>query len=188
MNNDEQLLTKAKELDPAALKALHQAFYEPVARYINFKVGNVQTVEDLSGEVFVRVLEGLRRGKAWRDSPRGWIMGIARNVVADYYRRRERVTEIKLTPDISATEENNPVHLMLLSERKEILLAAIQELTDDQRDVILMRFMEGINIEGVAKAMDKTPGAVKGLQYRALRALAEKMQAFSAENRLEMEE
>ena len=188
MNNDEQLLAKAKTLDPEALRALHQQFYEPVARYISFKVGNAQTVEDLSGEVFVRVIEGLKRGKGWQESPKGWIMGIARNLVADYYRQRERVTEVKLTPDVAATQEASPIQLALRSERKAELMAAIHELTDDQRDVILMRFMEGINIEGVAKAIGKTPGAVKGLQYRALRALAEKMKEFSAEDRLELED
>ena len=182
MSNDEQLLAKAKQLDPDALKAIHERFYEPVARYIRFKVGDMQTVEDLVGEVFVRVLEGLKRGKAWRESPQGWMIGIARNVVADYYRHRERLPEVKLSAEISATKETNPSHLAMLGERQEVLMQAIQQLTADQRDVILMRFIDGINIEGVAQAIDKTPGAVKGLQYRALRALAEIMQDFAAED------
>ena len=182
MSNDDQLLTKAKQLDPEALEALHQQFYEPVARYIRFKVSDRQTTEDLSGEVFVRVLEALKRDKAWRESPQGWVMGIARNVVADYYRKRERLTEVKLEADVTATQEANPSQVALLGERKQRLMQAIQQLTDDQRDVILMRFMEGINIEGVAQAINKTPGAVKGLQYRALRALAELMQDFAAED------
>ncbi len=175
MMNDEQLLAQAKKLDPAALRVLHQRFYEPVARYIQFKVGNPQTVEDLSGEVFVRVLEGLKRGRGWYDSPQAWIMGIARNVVVDYYRQRERVTEVALNEQITAAENSDPIRQAVLSERQRQLMAAIQQLTDEQRDVILMRFMEGININGVAKATNKTPGAIKGLQYRALRALAEIM-------------
>jgi RNA polymerase sigma-70 factor (ECF subfamily) len=176
MSNDEQLLARAKQLDPIALRALHQRFYEPVARYIQFKVGNQQTVEDLSGEVFVRVLEGLKRGKAWQDSPQGWIMGIARHVVTDYYRQRERMTEVKLSERLVASEESAPVQQAIRNERKRNLMQAIQQLTAEQRDVILMRFMEGINIQGVAKALNKTPGAVKGLQFRAIRALAETMQ------------
>ena len=104
MTNDEQLLAKAKQLDPAALRALHQRFYEPVARYIQFKVSDPQTVEDLSGEVFVRVLEGLKRGYGWRYSPQGWIMGIARNVVVDYYRKKERMPEVTLNESLTAAE------------------------------------------------------------------------------------
>ena len=64
------------KLDPADLQALHQEFYEPVTRYIQFKVSDPHMVEDLSGEVFVRVLAALRRGQGWRDTPRGWIMGL----------------------------------------------------------------------------------------------------------------
>ncbi len=188
MNNDQQLLARAKQLDPAALRALHQWFYEPVARYIQFKVGDRQTIEDLSGEVFVRVLEGLRRGKAWEDSPQGWIMGIARHVVADYYRKKERTTEVELGNHLAAETDANPVRQALLGERKHHLLQAIQQLTDDQRDVILMRFMEGMNIDSVAKAINKTPGAVKGLQFRALRSLAEIMQGYSLEDTLGVEE
>ncbi|MDX1520746.1 MAG: sigma-70 family RNA polymerase sigma factor [Anaerolineae bacterium] len=177
--NEEQLLTQAQQLNPAALSALHQRFYEPVARYIQFKVGDRQTVEDLSGEVFVRVLEGLKRGRGWQGSPQGWIMGIARHVVADHYRHRERMPEVTLNEQITATDEaTNPFLQAFKGEQKRRLMAAIQQLTDEQRDVVLMRFMEGIDIRGVATAMNKKPGAIKGLQYRALKALAEIMQDY----------
>ncbi|MCK6626811.1 MAG: sigma-70 family RNA polymerase sigma factor [Anaerolineae bacterium] len=185
--NDQQLLAQAKQLDPAALRALHQRFYEPVARYIGFKVGDPQTVEDLSGEVFVRVIQGLKRGQTWQDSPQGWIMGIARHVVADYYRQRERMSEVELSDGLVAAAETGPAHQAVLNERKRLLEQAIQQLGDEQRDVILLRFMEGIDIQGVAKAINKTPGAVKALQYRALRALAELMQDFSLEGALSEE-
>ena len=175
MSNDEQLLVKAKKMDPAALRALHQRFYEPVARYIQFKINDPHTVEDLSGEVFVRVLEGLKRGYGWRESPQGWIMGIARNVVVDYYRKRERMTEVVLNEGLAATDETDPTHQTILSENQAYLRKAIEQLTDEQREVILLRFIEGIDIKGVAQAINKTPGAVKGLQYRALQALAEIM-------------
>jgi RNA polymerase sigma-70 factor (ECF subfamily) len=178
--NDEQLLSKARQLDPAALRALHQRFYEPVTRYIQFKVGVPQTVEDLSGEVFVRVLEGLKRGQAWRDSPQGWIMGIARNVVVDYYRKRERMTEVALNERLTSAEATDPNHQAIVRDQQHRLNLAIQRLTDEQRDVIMMRFMEGMDIKAVAKAINKSPGAVKGLQYRALRALAETMGDLSA--------
>ncbi|MFQ5612127.1 MAG: sigma-70 family RNA polymerase sigma factor [Anaerolineae bacterium] len=181
MTDEAQLLGRARQLDPTALQALHRRYYEPVARYIRFKVGDPHTAEDLSGEVFVRVLEGLRRGQGWRDSPQGWIMGIARNVVVDYYRRKERLPEVELSEQLTSAEETDPIYQAMQSERKRALVHAIRQLTDEQRDVILMRFMEGIDIQGVAKAINKTPGAVKGLQYRALRALAEKIQGLEAE-------
>lgn len=182
MNNDQQLLAQAKQLDPAALRLLHQRFYEPVARYVQFKVGDSHTVEDLSGEVFVRVLQALKRGQAWHDSPQGWIMGIARHVVADHYRHKERMPEVELSDTLAATADTSPSRQAALNERKRLLEQAIQQLSEEQRDVILLRFIEGIDIQGVATAIHKTPGAVKALQYRALRALAEIMRDFSIES------
>jgi RNA polymerase sigma-70 factor (ECF subfamily) len=184
---DEQLLIKAKQLDPAALQALHQRFYEPVARYIQFKVGDPHTVEDLSSEVFVRVIQGLKRGQSWQDSPQGWIMGIARHVVADHYRHKERAPEVELSDQMAAHGGTNPAYQAMLSERTRLLHQAIHKLNEEQRDVVLLRFMEGIDIQGVAKAINKTPGAVKALQYRALRSLAEIMQDFSIEGALSEE-
>jgi RNA polymerase sigma-70 factor (ECF subfamily) len=163
------------------LQALHQRFYEPVARYIHFKVGNSQAVEDLSGEVFVRVLEGLKRGYGWRETPQAWIMGIARNVVVDHYRQQEKMTEINLNEQVIATETADPTYHALLTERQEHLTQAIHQLTDEQRDVILLRFVEGMDIKGVAATMNKTPGAIKGLQYRALRELAKILGEISGE-------
>ncbi len=187
MTTDQQLLVQAQQLDPAALRALHQRFYEPVARYVQFKVGDPHMVEDLTGEVFVRVLQGLKRGQGWQDSPQGWIMGIARHVVADHYRQKERVAEVELSDQLAATAGASPDHQAVLSERKRLLEQAIHRLSDEQRDVILLRFMEGIDIQGVAKAIRKTPGAVKALQYRALRALAEMMQDLAVEGVLSEE-
>jgi RNA polymerase sigma-70 factor (ECF subfamily) len=187
MTNDQQLLAQAKQLNPAAIRALHERFYGAVARYIQFKVGDPHTVEDLCGEVFVRVLQGLKRGQAWQDSPQGWIMGIARHVVADHYRQKERRSEVELYDDLPAALESNPTQQAALNERKRLLEQAIQQLGEEQRDVILLRFMEGIDIQGVARAINKTPGAVKALQYRALRALAEIMRDYSPEGALSEE-
>ncbi len=76
-------------------------------------------------------------------------------------------------------EEESPAQIVMAAEQHEELSQAITLLTDEQRDVILLRFVEGLSINDVAEALDKTPGAVKGLQHRALRALADAMQRGS---------
>ena len=76
MSEDQSLLQRAKRCYPDALGALHDRFYEPVYRYVNFKVRDQHTREDLTSEVFLRVLEGLKRGLGWRTSPAAWIFGI----------------------------------------------------------------------------------------------------------------
>lgn len=176
MTDEAQLLARARQLDPAALRELHQQFYEPVARYIQFKVSDPYMVQDLSGEVFVRVLDGLRRGQGWRETPRAWIMGIARNVVADHYRKGSRVSEVELSDELYASDDVDPMFLAIHRERKDLLMRAMQGLTADQRDIISMRFLQGIDIQEVAAATGKSVGAVKALQHRALRALALRLQ------------
>lgn len=182
MSNDQQLLEKAKQLDPDALREFHYRFYDMVARYVQFKVGDRQTIEDLCGEIFVRALEALRRGSAWRDSPQGWIMGIARNVVADHYRQRERLPEVQLSEQVTSAEHTNPLYQAIQSERARELVQAIRQLTNEQREVIVLRFLEGMDVQSVAQTLNKNPGAIKGLQFRAMRALAELMQPQSLED------
>ncbi len=176
-----QLLEQAKRFDPDALRALHDRFYEPVYRYVRFKVGDPHIAEDLTSEVFVRVLEALKRGKVWHTTPDAWIFGIARNVVADHYRKKGRHVEVVLDERLAVPSEESPVQHVMAAEQHEELAQAITLLTDEQRDVILLRFMEGLSIKAVAEVLNKTPGAVKGLQYRALRALSEAMQHLSDE-------
>ncbi len=114
-------------------------------------------------------------------------MGIARHVVADHYRQKERAPEVELSDQLAARLETNPAHQAMLNERTRLLHQAIHKLNEEQRDVVLLRFMEGVDIQGVAKAVNKTPGAVKALQYRALRSLAEIMRDFSIEGALSEE-
>ena len=175
MRTEAQLLEQARRFDPDALRALHNRLYEPVQRYVHFKVSDPQASEDLTSEVFLRVLEALKQGKMWKTTPDAWIFGIARNVVADHYRKTSRRSELALDERLAMPDEQNPTQRILVAEQHEELAQAITVLTDEQRDVVLLRFMEGLSINDVAEAMGKTPGAVKGLQHRALRALSEAM-------------
>lgn len=172
---DTQFLEQLRRFDPQALRALHDQFYAPVYRYIRFKVRDAHSSEDLTSEVFVRVLEALKRGMVWHTTPAAWIFGIARNVVADHYRRQSRRTEVELDEGLAGPGENSLIGRIMAAEQRQALARAMALLTDEQRDVILMRFMEELSIQDVAEALHKTPGAVKGLQHRALRALAEVM-------------
>lgn len=182
---DAQLLEQARHFDPDALRVLHNRFYASVYRYVYFKVGDPQASEDLVSEVFIRVLEALKRGMAWRTTPEAWIFGIARNVVADHYRQQSRRTEVALDESLATPTEHDLVGRLLSIEQHEALAQAIALLTEEQRDVILMRFMEGLSIRDVAEALNKTSGAVKGLQHRALRALSEAMQHLLDEGMVE---
>ena len=179
---DAQLLEQVTRFDPEGLQALHNRFYAPVYRYVHFKVADPQASEDLTSEVFVRVLEGLKRGTAWRTTPDAWIFGIARNVVVDHYRRRGRQPEVTLDESLIGSTGDGLAGQVMAGEQRQALMQAIDLLTDEQRDVILMRFIEGLSIKDVADALNKTEGAIKGLQHRALNALSEAMHRLWGES------
>jgi len=123
------------------------------------------------------MLEAVRTGQGWRSSFSGWLYRIAHNLVIDYYRRRGRVTLIDIdeaTP-IRATE-GDPVRSTESLLSREQLRAALFQLTEEQAQVITLRFMEERSIAEVADLMDKTEGAIKALQYRAVLALRRVMQ------------
>lgn len=176
MTLDDQLLERAQRFEPEALRVLHQQLYQPVYRYIYLKIGETKTSEDLASEVFIRALEALKQGRGWSTTPQAWVFGIARNIVADYYRRRERRPEVELDEQLLPAIETSLSGQVIEAEERKALLQAITQLTDEQRDVILLRFMEGLNIKDTAEVMGKTPGAVKVLQFRAVQALSKAMQ------------
>ena len=181
MRTEAQLLEQARRFDPDALRALHDRLYEPVYRYVHFKVSDPQASEDLTSEVFLRMLEALKKGKTWKTTPDAWVFGIARNVVADHYRTANRRTEVTLDEHLAMPDENSPTQQFIVAEQHHKLAQALTSLTDEQRDVILLRFIEGLSINDVAEVLNKTPGAIKGLQHRALRVLSEVMGTSSGE-------
>ncbi len=181
MSIDEQMLERVKGFDPGALSAFHNQFFAPVYRYIRFKVTDPDLSQDLTCEVFVRVLQALKQGRAWNTTPGAWVFGIARNLVADHYRRRGQRSETALDESLPLLEEDSPIEQVMMVEQREEMARAITSLTDEQRDVVLLRFMDGLSIDEVARVINKTPGAVKGLQHRALRVLSDEMQSLSGE-------
>jgi len=181
MRTEEDLLKRAKRFEPIALNMLQHRFYESIYRYVHYKVGDAQTSEDLTSEVFLKMLEAFKKGQGWRTTPDAWIFGIARHVVADYYRSRDRTREVVLTEHLPASMEQGPAHQVLQGEEQDELAQAISTLVDEYRDVILLRFVEELSIRDVAEIMNKTPGAIKGLQYRALRTLSRILQELSGQ-------
>jgi RNA polymerase sigma-70 factor, ECF subfamily len=165
------LLARARRLDPAALAQIHDTYYTPVFRYVALRVADQQTAEDLTSEVFIRLLSALRDRHAPQNSLSGWLYGVASRVVADHYRHHYRKPESDL-PDWLPDSGNDPVAHLDASLTQEQLHQALATLTTEQRNVIALRFGYEMSIRDVAKAMGKNEGAIKQLQARAIAALS----------------
>jgi RNA polymerase sigma-70 factor (ECF subfamily) len=171
MSKDEgRLIQRAKKGDPSAFAELYDRYQPAIYRYIFYRVGDVATAEDLTGEVFARLVEKIDRF-AYRGRPLlAWLYTIARNLVTDHHRQIGRSLPLSFEDRFvaEATDPEKAVEHRLTQHR---LAAAIARLTEGQRQVILLKFMEGLDNETTARMLGKSTGAVKALQHRALAAL-----------------
>ena len=171
------LLEKARRADTVALGEIYDQYADKIYAYIYHRVGQAELAEDLTGQVFMRMLEAIHSGQAWRTSFSGWLYRIAHNLVIDQYRQRSRATfvDIDEVPPISETD-SEPSRSVQASMDRESLQAALSQLTEDQAQVITLRFLEELSIAEVATIMERNEGAIKALQYRAVIALRRIMQ------------
>ncbi len=170
MTNERTLLERAKRYDEAALGKLYDQYAPRIYAYVYRRVGNAHLAEDLTGDVFVRVMQAIQAERFWRTSFQAWLYRIAHNLVADHYRRQPPAAELELDERLVAAEDD-PVSAVAERLSRQRLCAAISRLTPDQQQVLALRFGEGMKAREAAEVMDKSVGAIEALQHRALAAL-----------------
>ncbi len=171
MQDELILLNRARSLDQEALAHIHDMYYVPIYRYISFRIDEPATVEDLTSEVFTRLLHALQDRTAPQKTIRGWLFSVASRVVKDYYRKKYRRQHTPLDNSIPSLADgpDHKVEKMLTNER---LRQAVTKLTEDQQQVIALRFGYEMSIRDVAHTTGKSEGAIKMLQARAIAALS----------------
>lgn len=163
------LLELAFNYDEGALGEIYDRYESRIFSYIFRRTGETELAEDLTAQVFIKMLQAIRDRKAWHSSFSGWLYRIAHNLVIDFYRQRDRQPNVGLdeTAEIVA-EHDNPVATVEQQITAERVRAALRRLTEEQAEVLSLRFLEGYSIIEVALMMNKTEGAIKALQYRAV--------------------
>ena len=169
---EKDLLRKAIEYDEAALGELYDRYETKIYTYMYRRTSEPSIAEDLTAQVFLKMLEAIRQRRAWHSSFSGWLYRIAHNLIVDHYREssKESYIPIEDAPSLVANRYN-PVLSAERSLQSERLRAAIRRLTNDQAQVVCLRFLERYSINEVSRMMNKTEGAVKALQHRALLTL-----------------
>lgn len=167
------LVDLAKDGDAEAYGQLYDHYVTGVFRFIYYRVSSQQLAEDLTSETFVRALRAIQRFN-WQGKDFGaWLTTIARNLVADHFKssraRLEIVTETIPEGRVTVTSPEDEV-LALISN--QMLFEAVNSLPKEQRDCVLMRFIQGLSIAQTAAALGRSEGAIKQLQLRAVRGLA----------------
>jgi len=170
------LVHRAQAGDADAFGELYDRYVDLVYRYVYYRVGSAQVAEDLTSEAFLRALRRIT-SFTWQGRDVGaWFVTIARNLIADYYkssRQRLETTTEDVTSVAGAPRlvEDGPEHAVLEAMQNKVLLQAVQKLGTEQQECIVLRFLQGLSVAETAQAMGKNDGAIKALQYRAIRSL-----------------
>jgi RNA polymerase sigma-70 factor, ECF subfamily len=173
---DERLLIEAAQKDPACFAELYENHFERVYAYVVRRVRDRAETEDLTAEVFHQALANLKRFE-WRGIPfAAWLFRIAANLISDRWQRSGR--EVSDEDRLQLAEASG-------TEIKEIEWRAsvfwlVETLPEEQRRVVVLRFVDEKSIKEVAREIRKTEGAVKQLQFRALTALRARMEGADA--------
>lgn len=167
-------MDRARSGDAEAFSRLYDAYVERVSRYIYFRVAEDGEVEDLVSQVFLKAWENLGRYKSGSSPFAAWLYTIARNLVIDHYRTRKDMLPLEealvLPSDMEMPDEAAQTRFDL-----EELRNALQYLTADQQQALLLKYIAGLPNESIARIMNKQEGTVRGLQMRGLQTLAKYM-------------
>lgn len=169
-------LDRLYSLDPQAITEIHKRYYPEIYRFARFRVSDIALAEDITGDVFMRLLEAVHQGHGPKTNLRGWLFRTTANIVSDHYRKKyrrapENPTEIhENSMDLFVSQED-PALVSDRGEREKVIKTALEKLTDAQKLVITLRFANRLSIEETAIIMGKNENTVKALQYRALVSL-----------------
>lgn len=166
-----RLIERAKRGDKDAIGDLYLRNTETIYRYIFHHVNDATIAEDLTAEVFLSALEGLPNYRITGTPLLAWLYRIARARTVDHWRKQGRV-KITPLPETLPSNAPDPEELISTWARWDAVLDVLSQLTVDQQQAIVLRFVEDLDLRTVAAIMGKTTGAIKGLQYRALMSLA----------------
>ncbi len=163
---DATLLACARDLDAQALAQIHDQYYPALYRFALYRTSDPELAADVAGEVFVRLLDALHARRPPQATLRGWLFGVAAHLVADHFRRKPTAE----LPETLAAAYSVPAEAEANLLRGEVQ-TGIRRLTEDQQQVLALRFGDGFSVEETATTIGKSVNATKALQFRALEAL-----------------
>jgi RNA polymerase sigma-70 factor (ECF subfamily) len=165
-----ELLARAQQGDEAAIGELYEQYSVRIFRYLYYRLGNQQAAEDLTSEVFIRLMRSLPSYRPPNGSIQAWLFQVARNLAIDHHRYMAYRDHAALHDNLVQSGDD-PVSMVDRSLNNEQLRLALAQLPVDQREVVILRFVVAMPIAEVAELVQKSEDAVKGLQRRGLMAL-----------------
>ena len=169
MPHDTIKTTRDKE---ARLASLYEEYYDRIAHYVYVRIGDKNEAEDIASEVFLKALESLRTYEERGLPMQAWLFKIAHNMVVDHLRKANKHKTIPIGT-VEIEDEGDPQKTAEINIEMERVAIALQQLTDEQKEVIRLRFFGGLNSREVSSLLNKSDGAVREMQRAALEKLRE---------------
>lgn len=168
------LVRAAQAGDTDAFGLLYDRYVDVVYRYVLFRVGDRTLAEDVTSETFLRALRSIGSISYQGRDVGAWFVTIARNIVFDHVKSsRYRLEVTTAEPDDNREVASGPEQEVLTDAANAELLRCVGQLGDDQRECITLRFIQGLSVAETAAKMGRNEGAIKALQHRAVRRLAQ---------------
>lgn len=174
-DDDRRLIERVRKGDQDAVRTLYERYFDRIYNYVYARLGRAEDAEDLAIDTMTRSLTRLDLFQDQGVAFSSWIYRIAHNATIDHYRRHGKVAlvSLELAP---APESADPSELAVEQLSNEDLHSAIRDLTDEQQQVLILRFFQDLTAAQAAAIMGKTVGAVQALQHRALGSLERALQ------------
>jgi RNA polymerase sigma-70 factor (ECF subfamily) len=172
--DEQHVLKRARAFDEDALTHIYQTYHEAIYRYIYRHLGDAQAAQDLASDAFRRFLQALRNGGGPNRQIGAWLYRVAHNLIVDELRRRSYRNHCSLDDTIAETlgdGEPSPEETASLSLTGARVREALHTLTVEQRQVVVLKFLEGQSNAEIAALTGKSVNAVKALQHRGLETL-----------------
>jgi len=175
------LVSRAQQGDQAAFDELYQHYLTPLYRYIYFRVNSTSDAEDLTQTVFLKAWRNLSTFQYQGHPFSAWLYQIARRTLIDYYRQRKETVLSQPIENFAWLMDNQsvtPAEYIDQQQKLGFLRQIIQTLSTEQREVIILKFINDLTTQEIAHRLNKKAAAVRALQYRALKALRTKIKTL----------
>ncbi len=174
-DDPQEIIRQAKKGDKKAFEKLYQVHYVPVFRYVYLRIQDKMQTEDIVQEVFMKVYKSIENYQDQGKNPLAYFFTIARNKVIDFYRKKKSVS---LDENLAVFEQlegkrDNPEALFEQNEKAKVVNLAIQRLNDTQKEVIILKYINGFDNDQIAQMLGKKEDAIRQIQHRALKCLKE---------------
>lgn len=170
MSRTDQMIRRAQQGEGGAVAWLYEHYAQQIYRYIYYRVGTETDAEDLTAEVFVRMVEGLSSYRLTGAPFEAWLYRIAEARIIDFRRRANRRPQVELLDNL-IDQSALPEEHALQKQELEQLAQALRQLNEEQQAILILRFVERKSHEEVAQLLNKSVTAVKSAQHRALMQL-----------------